>query len=107
LSCVPNIVRLKVATSREVNVVATFDYNVHPMLEDKRRKRRPYIIIKKVNVPKVQVEKGKLDENEDEFINKSISFDMDSQLGLVHFSPRSFLLKEAKDFDSSESKDGE
>ncbi len=51
----------------------------------------------------------KLDENEDEFINQSISFDFytDSQLGLVHFLPRSFLPRESKVFDSSESEVGE
>ncbi len=53
LSCALNIARLKVATSRKVNVVTIFDYNVHPMLEDKRRKHRSDIIIKKVNVSKV------------------------------------------------------
>ncbi len=106
LNCAPNITRLKVATNRKVNVAVIFDYNVHPMLEEERRKRRLDIIIKKVNVVKVQMEKGKLDENEDEFINQSISFDfhMDSQLGLVHFLPRS---REAKVFYSSESEDGE
>jgi hypothetical protein len=92
-----------------VNVATIFDYNVHPMLEDKRRKHRLDIIIKKVNVLKVQMEKGKLDENEDEFINQSIYFyfSMDSQLGLVHFLPHSFLPREAKVFDSSESEDEE
>ncbi len=109
LSYAPNIARLKVATSKKVNVIAIFDYNVHPMLEDKRRKHILDIIIKKVNVLKVQMEKGKLDKNEDEFINQSIYFYfyMDSQLDLVHFLPRSFLPSEAKVFDSSESEDGE
>jgi hypothetical protein len=109
LSCALNIARLKITTSRKVNVAAIFDYNVHPMLEDKRKKHRPDIIIKNVNVLKVQMEKGKLDENEDEFINQSIYFYfyMDSQLGLVHFLSQSFLPREAKFFDFSESEDGE